>query len=303
MKKLYHYPSMLVFSLLAVMILIVFEISAFVQLVLFKPDIYSTAIGRKSVNDAVYEDLLEYFEQFSAPTGVPAEVFTDPIDKEELSKASFDLLMDSLDYLTDKNAPKPEIKYDFKPFEDSVVGYIEKYSEENDIVKDDEYYDLIDNTVTTGENQIVARLDLMMLFQLSNTRYGEIVHQKSWLIRDVMFVSLGVLVVILMIMVIIDRHHVRDLPYWLGLILMVSGLVFLLPAIYLDSINYFSTFFIRSPYIYLTVTGVFEELLSRVIYFELSLVILGLILIIATIIIHVLYKNYRIKKHRMKHGG
>ena len=300
MKKLYHYPAMMVLSFFAVIFLMVFEASTFVETVVFKPALYSEAIGRKAVINAVYEDLEVYFTQFSAPTGIPAEVFIDPIKKEELSQSSFELLTDSLEYLTDKNAPKPEIKYDFKPFEDSVVGYIESYSDQNNIEKDEDYYNLIDNTVSTGEGQIRHHLDVMMLYQLSNSRYGGVLHEKSGYIRTVMLGSAGVLVLIALLMFIIDRHHIRDLTYWLGLIVAVSSIVILIPCIYLNKINYFSTFFMRSPHIYLTVTGVFQTMLNMIIYFETIMLIIGLILIVLTIVIHMIYVKYKRAKHRFE---
>lgn len=298
MKKLYHYPAMLSLSLLAVLILLVFEISAFVQLVVFQTDLYSEAIGRKAVINATYDDLDTYFTQFSAPTGIPAEVFMDPINKDDLSDASFQLLTDSLAYLTHKEAPKPEIQYDFKPFEDSVVGYIEKYSEENEIEKDDDYYNLIDNTVSTGEGQIRHHLDVMMLYQLSNSSYGEFLHNRSGIVGMVMLGSGIALAAVAFFMVLVDRNHPRDLTYWAGMIITVTSLIIMIPCMYLNKINYFSTFFVRSPHIYLTVTGVFQTMLNKIIYFENIMLIIGIILIVLTIIIHMLYKRYRIKKHR-----
>lgn len=300
MKKLYHYPAMAILSIFAVLLLLVFELTAFVKLVVFKPELYSEAIGRKAVSDAVYEDLTEYFAQFSAPTGIPPEVFNGAIDQHELADASFDLLTDSLNYLTNKNAQLPEIKYDFESFEKKIVGYIEEYSESNGIEKDDEYYDLIDNTVTVAENQIINHLDIMMLHQLATSRYGKVIHEKSEYVGTAMFASCGLFVIVLMIMIIVDRRHVRDLPYWAGLILAVSSAVLLFPCIYLDKINYFSTFFIRSRHIYLTVTGVFQTVLSRVIRFETVMLLVGLILIVLTVVIHMLYIRYLKAERRRK---
>lgn len=287
----------MILSFFAVIILIVFEAAMFVETVVFKPALYSEAIGRKAVINAVYDDLEIYFTQFSAPTGIPSEVFIDPINKDDISQSAFDLLSDSLAYLTDKNAPKPEIKYDFKPFEDSVVGYIEDYSERNNIEKDEDYYNLIDNTVSTGEGQIRHHLDVMMLYQLSNSKYGEVMHNKSGYIRMIMFGSAGVLALIAILMFVVDRNHIRDLTYWVGMVIAVSAVILLIPCTYLNKINYFSTFFVRSPHIYLTVTGVFQTMLNMIIYFETVMLIIGLILIVLTIVIHMLYVSYRRAKH------
>ena len=63
MKRLYHYPAMIVLALFAALFAVIFEVCTFFSLVLMKPEIYSEAMGSKGVSDAIYEDLNTYFVQ------------------------------------------------------------------------------------------------------------------------------------------------------------------------------------------------------------------------------------------------
>ncbi len=302
MKKLYHYAPMMVLSIFAVLFLLVFEVTFFVSQVLFKPDIYSQVMGKQAVAEAIYEDLDEYFEQFAAPTGIPKEVFTSALDEDELSNGAYALLEDCLEYLTNEDAAEPVVAYDYTELEDSITSYIEEYSEENDIEKDDEYYELIDQTISTAENQIASRLDIIMLHTLCETNVAKSVHKYAGYITAAMVIAGIILAVLIVAMFVINRHHLRDMTYWVGTIMFSSAVVWLIPTVYLDSVGYFDSFFVTTEHIYLTVTGLFDEILSRVIYAQTIVLIIGIALIILTIIIHMLYSEYR-KRLRNRHAN
>lgn len=296
MKKLYHYPAMLILSLFAVLALLLLEITAYISQVMFKPQIYSEALGRYDVAGAIYDDLNTYFEQFSAPTGIPKECFTDSLDKTKLSEAAYALLTDSLAYLTDPNAPTPTVKYDFTQLENDITEYVEQYSEENGIEKNDEYYKLIEQTISTAETQIESRLDVMMLHTLSQSKFASGMHKYARLIDLAMIISAVLLAALVAAMCFVDRRHPRDYTYWFGTILFCSSAILLIPAAYVNKIGYFDSFFMKSEHIYRTVTGLFNTTLERVIRAQTIVLISGILLIIITAVVHNIYVRYRKRK-------
>ena len=298
MKKLYHYPSMFIFSILAVIVLIVFEIVFFVTQTIFDPDIYSESMSKESVSESVYNSLDEYFEQYAAPTRIPKEVFTDSLDEDKLTAAVYSLIDDCLQYLTNSDAPVPEPSYDFTELEESITSYIEEYSEENDIEKDDDYYDLIENTISTAEAQINSKLDVTMLYTLTQSGFATRIHAYTGYIKIALPILAVLLLVIIGIMFIINLHHLRDMPYWIGSILFTSSLIILVPVLYLDKTSYFDNFFISTEYIYNMITGLINTAMSRIITFQTILCIIGVVLIISTLIIQKLYKKYLKLQHQ-----
>jgi beta-lactamase regulating signal transducer with metallopeptidase domain len=113
-----------------------------------------------------------------------------------------------------------------------------------------------------------------------------------------MFASAAVLLILLAIMCIVNRHHPRDMTYWFGCIIVASSVIFLVPATYLDKINYFDSFFMRTEHIYLMITGLFQTMLDDIIETQTILLIIGVALILLTIVIHSIYLKYREARHR-----
>ncbi len=298
MKRLYHYPVMLVLSILSILSLIVLEATAFIQFVLFQPDIYLEAMSRGRVDEVIYNDLVDYFTGFSGPTGIPPEIFIAPLNKDELYDASKMLTADSIVYLTDPSAAKPTINYDFSKVENYVDAYIEQYTDHNGIPKDETYYNLVKNTNATIESQISGQLDVTMLYTLSGSSYAATLQKSTGLIQTGLVVSGIAFALFFMMMIIIDRRHPRDLPYWFGVTLTASSIILLAPAMYLNKINYFDNFFMRSDNVYKTVTSICGVVLNRVINGETMILICGVLLILSTIIIHMFYIRYLKNKHR-----
>ena len=297
MKRLYHYPAMLILTIITIICILVCEVSAFVRYVVFDPNIYAEAMVRGRIGDIIYDDLVDYFNGFSGPTGIPAEVFTAKLDSDTLMDSSYQLTVDSLTYLTDPNAPKPEVQYDFADIESYVDSYIIGYTEANGFEVDDDVKKLIENTHKTIESQITGQLDVTMMYTLTKTAYAENIHKFSRIIERAVYVSGIIGLFLVMIMVVIDRKHPRDLPYWFGVTLFSSGAIVLFPSMYLQHISYFDSFFMRTDNVYKTVTGVCKVLLNRVINTQTVVMIFGVFLILLTVVIHMIYINYLKKKH------
>ncbi len=299
MKRLYHFVPLIILSLFISIFLILFQLCVFINNTVLDPQIYNQAMNEKNVTQSIYDDLCTYFKSLSNATGIPTEVFTAPLDKEALYTASFKLLSESLNYITDKNAPKPSPNYDFTSEEESITNYIEKHASENNIEKNDEYKKLLKNTVDTAKTQIQSRFDVVMLYTLAKSSAGEKLHNYSYLFSIGSYVTIGLVIVLLVIMIIIDRHHPRDYPYWVGLIMVVSSGFWLIPAVYLKATEYFQTFFVRNEYIHKAVTGMFEISLDRIIRTQLILFIVGVVLIVSTLIIHYVYLHHlRVQYHK-----
>lgn len=300
-KKLYHFAPIVVLSVFAIIFIILAETVFFVKRTLLDSEIYKSAMDQKAVSNAMYDELEKYFESLSSATGIPAEVFTEPLSEDELYTSSYMLLKDSLGYLSDSDAAKPETRYDLSKLEKSITDYIEKDAEERGITKDEDYKKLLKNTVDIAKKQVTSRLDIIMLQTLSNSKVGESVHKYSGWITPVFWTLVGLALLMIIGIVIIDRHHPRDFFYWAGVLIAVPAAVFYFPALYLHRTEYFSTFFITNEYIHRTVTGVFEIALKRIMTVQLILLIIGLVLIIAAQIIHVLFIRHLKKQWKKTH--
>ena len=301
MKKLYHYLPMVILSVFLTVFIGCAEAAYFTRNTLLDPEIYKQAMDQREVSKSMYEELVRYFDSLSSATGIPAEVFTEPLDEEELYRASYRLLKDTLEYLTNPDAPKPAVTYDFSGIERSITDYISKDADERSIKKDKEYEELLNNTVKTAKTQISSRFDTVMLYTLSEKSIGESIHKHIGLISAAFWASVGIAVILLAIMIIIDRHHPRDFIYWGGLVMFVSGAMFLIPSVILCKTGYFDRFFIMNTHIYKTVTGMLELALKEIITVQLVVVIIGFVLLAAAQVVHVLYLKHLKKEYKKTH--
>lgn len=67
--------------------------------------------------------------------------------------------------------------------------------------------------------------------------------------------------------------------YWVGISVFVSSAAILIPSAYLHFSNYFSNFFVKTPYIQKSVTGLINTVLAKTVTFEFVMTALGIILI------------------------
>lgn len=283
---------MFILTMLEILALIVFEISAFFSQVVFKTEIYEEVLDKYKVAEAIYEDLDTYFGQFAIPTGIPKEVFTESITVEDINRSLHSMLTGSLKYLTNETAPVPKVTYDFTELENGITKYIEEYSEENGIEKDEEYYNLINKTISTAEKQITDRLDVVMLYKVASSKFAASVHKYPRLVNNIKLASAVAMGVILLLMFFVNRHHPRDMTYWIGTVFFCSGAFLLIPMLYIKKKGYIGSFFMKSEHVYRAVTGLLGSLLDGIIKTQIIMIVVGVLLIICTLIIHVIYKKY-----------
>ncbi|WP_295155875.1 hypothetical protein [uncultured Ruminococcus sp.] len=294
MKKLHHYTPMLLLTIAASVFMIVTELLVFCNYMVFNTDYYVWVITDSGADSALYNEIDTYFRRLSQPTGIPQEVYTKSLDKKKVSTASKRMTKMALDYTFGKSNAEPAPNYDYTQFETDVTEYIEKYSEANNIEKDAEYYSFIDNTIDVAEKKMDASFDIMMAGKLADSSVPKLTRKVVPTLNYVMGISILVLAGLFGLMYFVDRHHVCDLPYWLGTIMFSGSAVFLIPAVYCRATGYFDGFFMEEQSLYYAITGSIYNVTDRLIIANGILFALGIVLIIFAQVIHV----YRIKDAR-----
>lgn len=299
MKKLYHYPPMLILAILASIAVAAFELCAFAKYMVLNPDYYLWVIQDSKVEEAMYDEVDAYFENLAGPSQIPKEVFTKSLDKKRLGAAARSLTRNSISYIIGQTPEKPTVQYDFTQLENDITEYIETYSEANNYEKDDEYYALIDNTIKVSEEFITRHFDVMLMKRLANSGYVSTVRKVYSLISAVMLVAGVVAVTLIIFMIVIDRKHLFDMFYWIGTVAFCAGGLLLIPSFYLSYTNYFDGFFVEDESVYRAMTGVLYGITDRMTMVNMIVVGSGLVLIIFAQIIHV--ARVKLSKHHHHH--
>lgn len=295
MKKLYHYAPMLILAIVTTIVAVVAEILVFSNTMVFNTDYYVWMISKSGADTALYNEIDEYFGQYSSPTGIPKEVYTKSLDKKNVSVTAKKLVKSSLAYMFGKSLVKPEVEYDFTAFETDVTEYIENYSDANNIEKDKEYYTFIDHTIDSAEKKVTSTFDILMVKKLSESPKSAIFKKIVPQLSVAMGLALLVFVGLIGLMWYIDRHHPFDMPYWIGTIFFACSIIFLIPCVYCRFTGYFDGLFMEDPSIYYAITGSIYGVTDRLILVNGILLALGIVLIIFAQVIHV----YRVRDARM----
>lgn len=277
---------MLGFTLLACLLMIIAELCIICKSTLMKPEFYMDNICKSKADEAICNELDAYFTQLQNPTDIPKEVFVKSMTPDKISSSSRQLAKASILYIIGRSASKPEVQYDFGALEGDITQYVESYSEENGIQKDDEYYKLIDNAVEAGETQIKSRLDVMLLKQLADSPAVNGIRKLAPNIVIGIVMSLICLAAVIFAMYIIDKEHPFDLLYWVGCTMFASAAVLLAPSLYLKMSNFFDGFFVENESIYRAMTGLLYGVTDKVITVNIVIGALGIIMMTATQIIH-----------------
>lgn len=286
MKKLHNYPSMLGFTVIACILMIAAQLCIMCRITLMKPEFYMDNIQQSKADKAAYDELDKFFTQLQSPTDIPKEVFTKSLSKENVSGSARQLAKASILYITGKSAAKPEVRYDFESLENDITEYVESYSEENGIEKDEEYYSLIENTIDTCETQIKGKLDVMMLKKLSDSPAVKGIRKLAPCINIGIVMTLICLAAIIFAMYLTDRDHPFDMLYWVGCAMFASSAVMLIPSMYLKHTNFFDGFFVENESIYRAMTGLLYSVTDKIYTVNLLIAVIGVIMMIATQIIY-----------------
>ena len=298
MKKLYHYTPMLILALLSAVVMIVAEVLVFCNTMVFNPDYYVWVISENDVDDAVYDELDKYFGQMPQSTGIPKSVYVKSLDKKKVSAATKQLAKASFDYIFGRTTKKPELKYDHTQYEIDVTEYCETYSQEHDIVKDSDYYSMLDNTLYVTEKKVDRTLDVFLSQQLAENSMVRYTRRFVPSVRVFVGISFVMLAMFLGLMYYIDRNHPCDLLYWLGTVLFSGSAVLLIPTAYARLTGYFDGFFMEDETIYYAMTGAIYGITDRVMLVNAGLFAFGIILMIFAQVIHVF--RVREAKHAVR---
>ncbi len=88
MRKIRCYIPNVLLSFLLVFLLLAAGLTAFVRTQVLNADTFRVVTAQEGLADKAYSSLESYFRTRANSTGIPAEVYTDVMDRAELEEAS-----------------------------------------------------------------------------------------------------------------------------------------------------------------------------------------------------------------------
>lgn len=262
MRKIRCYIPNVLLSFLLVFLLLAAGLTAFVRTQVLNADTFRVVTAQEGLADKAYSSLESYFRTRANSTGIPAEVYTDVMDRAELEEAINASVSQAFDYLRGKTETY-EFTMDFTALEASVQQFFSDYAAENNVVKDKVYEEKVASVIAEAEAEILFVADTFKLTMM---------YEKGWLgmarhyltyLNTAQTACLIALAVVLVLLLLCNLRQISHMLYWCGISGLTASLLLLAPCIYVTQTNYFAGFAIKDPQIFAAVVGFLELLVSR----------------------------------------
>lgn len=295
MKQIRCYLPNVLLTFLLVFFLLATQLTIFAKTQVLNAANFQKIAEQEGLADMAYSSLETYFKTRANSTGIPAEVYTDVMDRDALHEAILGSVSQAFDYLNGKTDTY-EFTMDFTALEDSVSTFFSDYAAENNVQKDAVYEEKVASVIAEAEAEILFVADT---FKFST------MHKNGWLETARTLVSylnlaqtaciIGTAVLVLLL-ILCNLKQPAHLLYWGGLSWMTASLLLLVPCVYVTATDYFAGFAIKDPQIFAAVVGFLELLVSRATTLAIMTLILSVVALAAFGLSHALQREKEAEK-------
>lgn len=251
---------------------------------LAKPDTLMKLAEDKGIVSMVKDELTEHFEDNYNQTGVPAEVYTQSLTDEYISKliginisAGFNKLDGGVfDNKTGTENPG---------LEKSITDFFNDYAEKSGYVMDEKYEQNLADTIENAYSVIRKYCDVYKFETINNEGIFDKAGGIYRSIGKLTAAAAGVTLLLVIVLLVVNLKAVSAVLYWTGVSAFVSGIIGIIPCVYLNAVNYFDAFTIKQPYIFTAFTGIMYRAVDSFMISQIVSAACGIVLIAAYCII------------------
>lgn len=280
MKRVRLYIPNVLLTFLLVFLILATELVFFARMQVLHADTFRTVAQQQQLADKVYTSLDGYFKTRSNSTGIPAEVYMDVMDREELNEAILENVSQAFDYLNSKRESY-EFRMDFTALEASVTAFFEKYADENGYAKDESYEKKLSSTIKSAETKILAEADTFKFSMMNDKGWLKTARTYVSYLNMASTICIIAIVVILFLLILCNLKQIGHFFYWLGTAALISGALLLTPCVYVKATDFFAGFTIKDPQIFAAVVGLLNLLTQQAMIIAIVTLIVAVILLFA----------------------
>ncbi len=224
---------------------------------------------KKEISSIVHKELEKYFTEKYADTGIPVEVYMNSISEEYLRM----VIKNRIDYGFAKLNGDDSKKHTDVPvntdLDNSITTYFEEYAKSTNYeIKDenDPYYGKLAAAKKNAQAALEEYCDVFKFNAL--IKHGIISKVKPVFIKlDIIkIICIGTSAFLAILLLVCNFKRVRDALYWVGTGSICAGVLGCIPCIYLLNTDYFSSFTIKQPQIYISYTTALSSFTESVLF-------------------------------------
>lgn len=273
------YPVKIILAFLFVFCLLGTELTLFAKYTALNSSTFEKVVESESLEEKTYATLETYFKSRSNSTGIPDSVYLNAIDKNSLKQGTLDSVSSAFNYLHDKS-DNYEFSMDFTELENSITDFFSNYADENNYEKNDIYQQKVNSTIQEAETEILFVTDTFKFATIHENGWLKTAKKYMSVLNKISMLLIITSIIIFIILIICCSKQITEFLYWSGIASFISGLLLLLPCVYLKATDYVSGFVIKDQQIFSAVVGYLHVLTNQAILLSAITLLIGALFII-----------------------
>lgn len=270
-----HYILNVILSIFAVFLISASWICTAVIGTVGRYGCYEKVVEKNNIYSYAQESIEKSFEEYSHTSGIEKETFSAYYDENFIKENINSNIKNFLDVLLGKKENYDYISsVNFSNADETIDTFFNDYAEKTDYVKDEIYEEKLNETKEKAHEVFTDKTDVFRFSLMNENGIIQKISSKISLIK-VMFAACYILAVIFILLIIIINR--KENLYWLGCPFFVSGLLLLIPLIYIKASGFINGFIVKEKPVFYSITGLLDSVLNNAIAFALVSIIFGLV--------------------------
>ena len=270
-----HYILNVILSIFAVFLISASWICTAVIGTVGRYGCYEKVVEKNNIYSYAQESIEKSFEEYSHTSGIEKETFSAYYDENFIKENINSNIKNFLDVLVGKKENYDYISsVNFSNADETIDTFFNDYAEKTDYVKDEIYEEKLNETKEKAHEIFTDKTDVFRFSLMNENGIIQKISSKISLIKG-MFTACYILAVIFILLIIIINR--KENLYWLGCPFFVSGLLLLIPLIYIKASGFINGFTVKEKPVFYSITGLLDSVLNNAIAFALVSIIFGLV--------------------------
>ena len=270
-----HYILNVILSIFAVFLISASWICTAVIGTVGRYGCYEKVVEKNNIYSYAQESIEKSFEEYSHTSGIEKETFSAYYDENFIKENINSNIKNFLDVLLGKSGSYDYVSsVDFSGADETIDAFFNDYAEKTDYVKDEIYEEKLNETKEKAHEIFTDKTDVFRFSLMNENGIIQKISSKISLIKG-MFATCYILAVIFILLIIIINR--KESLYWLGCPFFISGLLLLIPLIYIKASGFINGFTVKEKPVFYSITGLLDSVLNNAIAFALVSIIFGLV--------------------------
>jgi hypothetical protein len=243
------------------------------------PDKFIQLADKNEIIPMISTEIDKYFSSAYNETGVPAETYTDYITDDYIRLTVSQYVDSGFRELAGGDKFDSTVPVN-KELEESISDFFNDYADSIDYEKDDAFYEKVQETIDSAYTTIGDKCDIYKFSTMSSEGILSKFSPVYCRIYKIMLAAEILSIFLIIMIVLVNIKYIRAVKYWIVISAVISGVIGVVPCIYLNATKYFDSFTIKQTQIFSAFTGLMYKTVNLFMINQIILILAGIVLIL-----------------------